>query len=340
MNPYHKIRDFHGARAKGVGASDIPILALLMKQYGSTPYKLWRVKTGRDAPWEGNQATWWGNQLEGLVLKQWVSRRFDADLSTSFYRNYLHRRSTDVLKVYTEARHPDPKYHFALAHADLVVEEDGGLITEAKTHSFFAAKRTDDPDFGYSSDDRSHEGVPAALFLQVQWQMFCYGIRQAMAAVLINTNDYREYGPIVANVRTQEKCLALAERFWWHVKHDEEPKPETWDDVQKMFPQPTQTTAMVGGEAELAVLDMKERKAKLSQRIKKAEAELGDLKNAVGLLIGENAVLANAEGTVLAKSYAKGRDNIALTKVKKEAAELYAQLGEYITRSEWRELRF
>lgn len=339
MNPYHRIRDFHGSRAKGVGSSDIPVLALLHLRYGSTPYQLWREKTGRDAPWTGNQATWWGNQLEGLVLKQWVGGEYDPDKAQTFYRNYLRRRNTGQLKVYTEARHPE--YKFALAHADLVVEDGAGLIAEAKTHSYHAARRADDPDFGYSepAGDPKNE-IPAATFLQVQWQMFCYGISEAKIAVLINTNDYREYGPIRAHKKTQEDCLALAERFWWFVEHDQEPKPETWADVQKMFPQPTQTTAMVSGADELAMLEMKERKTKLDQRIKKAKAELEDLKNAVGLMIGENSVLASAAGVPLAKSYEKARDNIAVARIRKEDPALYGQLDPYITRSKWRELRY
>ncbi len=341
MNPFHRIRDFHGSRARGVGSSDIPVLALLYLRYGSTPYQLWREKTGRDAPWTGNQATWWGKQLEGLVLKQWVGDAYDTDKAQAFYRNYLRRRATGPLKVYTEARHPE--YKFALAHADLIVEEDGGLITEAKTHSFFAAKRTDDPDFGYSESagDPKNE-IPMAAFLQVQWQMFCYGIKQATVAALINTNDYREYGPIIADARAQEKCLVAAQKFWWFVEHDQEPKPETWADMQKMFPQPTQTTAMVSGEDELTVLEMKERKAKLDERIKKAKAELGDLKNAVGLMIGENSVLASAEGAPLAKSYAKSKYSLAGKKFAAERPDLLTELLEtgLITRSEWRELRF
>ncbi len=340
MNRYTKIRDFHGARAKGVGSSDIPVLALLMKQYGSTPYKLWRVKTGRDAPWGGNQATWWGHQLEGLVLKEWVSDQYDPETAKIFYRNYLHRRSTGSLKVYTSARHPD--YKFALAHADLIIKEDAGLITEAKTHSFFAARRDDDPDFGYSPDDRSQEGIPAALFLQVQWQLFCYGIRQAMAAVLINTNDYREYGPITADKKTQEQCLVLAQKFWWHVENDQEPKPETWADVQKMFPQPTQTTAMVGGEDEMAARLMIEQWHKAGRGIDKLKAKREDIKNALGLWIGENSVLTTAEGVKLASSWKqKNPTSVDLKKLKERFPLQYEKMWELkiITQGERRELR-
>lgn len=340
MNPYTKIRDFHGSRAKGVGSSDIPVLAGLTKQWGTTPYSLWLVKTGREKPWSGNQATWWGNQLEGLVLKEWVSGKYDPDTARRFYRNYLHRRSTNTFKVYTAARHP--KYRFALAHADLVVEEDAGLITEAKTHSFFAARRDDDPDFGYSKDDHSQEGIPAALFLQIQWQLFCYGIKQAMAAVLINTNDYREYGPIRAHKKTQEDCLTLAQRFWWHVENDSEPKPETWADVQKMFPQPKQTTAMVGGENEMAARLMVEKWYKAGQGIKRLVARREDIKNALGLWIGENSVLTTAEGVKLASSWEQANPpRFDLKRFEAEHPKIYAKAVKegIITFSRRRELR-
>lgn len=340
MHNFTKIRDFHGSRAKGVGSSDIPVLAGLTKQWGSTPYTLWLEKTGREPPWSGNQATWWGTQLEGLVLKEWVSGQYDPETARTFYRNYLHRRRTGALKVYTTARHPE--YKFAIAHADLVIDTDDGYITEAKTHGYHAGRRTDDPDFGYSKEDHSQEGIPAAVFLQIQWQLFCYGISQARAAVLINTNDYREYGPIIADNRTIEKILTLAERFWWHVEADDEPKPETWADVQKMFPHPQQTTAMVGGDDEMMARLMIEKWHKAGQGIKKLNARREDIKNALGLWIGENSVLTTAEGVKLASSWEQANPpGVDLKRFKKEHPRIYAKAIKegIITFSKRRELR-
>jgi len=67
------------------------------------------------------------------------------------------------------------------------------------------------------------------------------------------------------------------------------------------------------------------------------------MKNAMGLLIGGNAVLATSEGEVLAKAWEAGRWNLREAK-KLEASEpaLWAALKEkgYLSRSEWRELRY
>lgn len=343
MHAYRKIRDFHGSRAKGVGASDIPTLALLNLRYDQTPHKLWLVKTGREAPWPGNEATWWGRQLEGLVLKQYVSNpeRFGSEFAEQFYREYLRRRSSGPLKVYTEFWHPE--HHFALCHPDLLIENGDPLIVQAKSHSYFAAKRKADPDYGYDPDDRSHNGVPGGVFLQEQWELFCTGLSEAQVAVLANTNQYGEWGPIIADPRTQEKCLALAERFMWHVDHDEPPKPETWVDVQAMFPQIQPTTAMVSGDIELEVRRMIGRKERLDRAAKRIKAELADLKNAVGLLIGGNAVLSTAEGEVLATCKETGRWYLHETKKLEQVhPRIFKRLMDegYITRSEWRKLDY
>ncbi len=342
MNPYTRIRDFHATRAKGVGASDIPTLALLNLRYGQTPYMLWRVKTGREPPWEGNEKTWWGHQHENTVLYRWVRDAFDEETALRFLGGKIRGRSTGALKVLTEFHHP--QYRFALAHPDLLVDTEEPVIVQAKSSGYFSAKRREDADYGYDPEDRSQNGIPAATFLQEQWELFCAGIgAPAWVALLADTNNYAAYGPIVADPRTQEKCLALAERFIWHVRNDQEPKPETWADVQAMFPRPQQTTAMVSGEAEIAARRMCERKERIDAAQGRLKKKLEDMKNAMGLLIGANAVLATAEGEVLAKSWEAGRWNLREAKKLEQAdPELFAALKEkgYVSRSEWRELRF
>ncbi|KKK47644.1 hypothetical protein LCGC14_3153100, partial [marine sediment metagenome] len=124
MNPYRKIRDFHASRSKGVGSSDIPVLALLTKKWGSTPYQLWRVKTGREAPWQGNEYTWWGKYHEKSVLYRYVHDHYSPDEADRFLSARLRNRSSGFLKSFTEVRHPDPEYKFALSHIDLLIEQD------------------------------------------------------------------------------------------------------------------------------------------------------------------------------------------------------------------------
>jgi len=339
VNSYHRLRgSIADSHRTGVGASDIPTLALLNLRYVQTPYLLWRVKTGRDAPWQGNERTYWGHRLEGLVLREYVRQHYEETIADEFYRAYLRNRSLGELKVLTEFRHP--KYRFALAHPDLLIE--GDRLVEAKSHGYHAARRGEDADFGYSYEDRSQNGIPAAVFLQVQWQAFCAELGEVDVAALINTNDYREYGPVLADPRTQEKCLALAERFWWHVEHDQEPKPENWEDVQTMFPRPQATTAMVSGDAELAARQMVERWTRYGDAMDRLKSRRDDIKNALGLLIGENSVLTTSEGVKLASSWQQKNPLSCDWKAfEREYPEVYAKAREagIITQSSRRELR-
>lgn len=347
MNKYWKIKDFHGERSLGVGSSDIPTLAGLTRQYESTTLTLWESKTGRRPRWEGNEKTAWGHKLEGLVLREFIARRYDEDAADSFLTAKRRGRSDGIFKTDTEARHPVRTY--ALAHADLLIDplspkDDGEpYIVEAKTTGLMAGKRREGVIFaGYDPDDLTAQGIPDAVFLQVQWQMYVYGVQTAWVAVLIDTSDYREYGPIAADPRVQEKCLALAERFWRLVKDDTPPAPETWGDVQRLFPHQTDTTALIAGDDEASVREMISQDKILAARIKELDAERDDIKNAIGVLIGGNSVLAAPDGSILARSTEQTRETVSLEKIKKDDPRLEASLRErgFINVSEFRVARY
>lgn len=334
------LTDLHKSHASGVGASEMPTLALLNKRYGQTPYTLWEEKTGRRAPFRGNNKTYWGTMLEGLVLRQYVSEHALAN-PAGFYLAYLARkyRARRNVLLYAEFRHP--QYPFALSHPDLVVlGPETESIQEAKTAGFFSARRDDDPDYGYSDEDASQNGIPAAVFLQVQWQLFTADISRGGVSLLADTANYREYGPIIADPRTQEKCLALAERFWWHVVHDEPPKPETWGDVVSMFPEVTETTAMVGGEHELEAREMAAEYKEIGGRIKRLEERKEDIKSAFGVWMGANKILTTAEGEKLASQGEVGAEYFDIKKLRTEKPEVYESMKAegFITAKSWRNL--
>ena len=133
--------------------------------------------------------------------------------------------------------------------------------------------------------------------------MLAYGVNWAFVVALIDTGDYREYGPIKADPRIQEKCLALAERFWQCIESGQPPKPETWDDVSLMWPQPQDLTAMLGGEEEMRARAMVEEYHKIKARMKDDDARASEIVNALGIYMGENKTLNTAEGVKLASSW-------------------------------------
>jgi predicted phage-related endonuclease len=342
MNRLTKIRDFHGERAKGIGSSDIPTLAGFNKQYGQTPYTLYMEKIGALPREPAGPRAEWGHRLEPLVLSAFIGRHYGEDKALDYLAAVIRGRSCGPFKSLTECRMPDRRY--VLAHADLVIDDaPEPYIVEAKTSGYYAGKRREGVAFmGYDPDDLTQNGIPDPVFLQVQWQMLAYDVKTAFVAVLIDTGDYREYGPIRADPRTQEKCLALAERLWNCMQARTPPKPETWSDVASMWPVPEDKTAMVGGEDELKALEYASRYWSLGERIKSLEEERSELKNALGIYIGENSILQTSEGKKLASSWIQANPaSVALKELQEKEPELYSRLdaGGYIKRSERRELR-
>lgn len=340
------IKDFHGSRATGVGSSDIPVLAGLYRNFGSTSLSLWEQKTGRAQPWEGNARTAWGHKLEGMVLREFIESRYGEDMADKYLAAKKRGNSSGIFKTETEARMPGKPY--VLAHADLLVKpgaQHGNqpYIVEAKTTGLMSGKRREGRVFaGYDPEDRTGQGIPDAVYLQVQWQMLAYGVNTAYVAVLIDTADYREYGPIYADTRVQERILALAERFWRLVETDTPPAPETWQDVTKLYPDYKDTTAMVSGEEEQKAREMIAEDKTIATKIKDLEERRGDIKNALGILIGENAVLSSAEGQILAKASEQTRESISLATIKKNDPAMLETLREkgFINSTSFRTLRY
>jgi predicted phage-related endonuclease len=295
---YLKDPDFSQGRHY-IGASDIPTLALLNLKYNQTPLSLWEEKTGRAEPFQGNERTKAGKELEPLILK-WGLEKIDFNVSKSILKNYYEgKKQIGPLHFFTEARHPDRSY--IVSHADLV--NTNGAIMEAKSTGFFGAKRTDDINIGYDKDDMSANGIPSSVFLQIQTQMLCYGIDQTYVSVMIDTGQHRLYGPIQAHKKTQEKILALAERFWWYVEKDTPPKPETWKDVIKLNPVlDKESKTVISGPELIKVEEMKERAKMLREKEKEIKKEMEDIKNAIGLVIGKNKYLESPTGDSLANA--------------------------------------
>jgi hypothetical protein len=338
---YLKDKDFSQGR-KYIGASDIPCLALLTKKYGQTPLTLWEEKTGRRESFEGNQRTWAGKQLEPVILA-WGLDKLKHEPpweSTEDIIKMLMNNKFPDLKRFTESIHPGHSY--LCAHADLI-ETDQPFIMEAKSTGFFSGIRREGSDFGYDLQDDSPKGIPAAVYLQIQAQMLCYDIPAAYVSVMIDTGLHHLFGPYKAHKKTQENILALAERFWWHVEHDQPPKPETWEDVQSINPViDVENKTVVGGTELDAILEMKSRAESLRKRKKEIDAELDDLKNAVGLVLDKNKYLESALGDKLATCWDVERENVSLKEIRENHKRTYSALVKkgLISISSYRQIKF
>ena len=338
MQTFASREAFHASRARSIGSSDVPVLAGLTARYGSTPLSLWREKTGRGEPFAGNERTWWGTELESTILYRYVLDEHGAAAADD-YRIDRARGAKNGTLV-SEAQFRAPEYPWAVAHPDLVdlTDNDAPRIQEAKSTGMMAAMRRDDDDYGYGRDDRSLGGIPLSVYLQIQWQMLCAGIDTAGVSVLIDTSDYRAYGPGGAHKPTQERLLALAERFWWHVEHDTPPAPATWGDVVTLWPTTRDAFAVVSLDQEYQVghddgtpvmvrlVELFRERERLTARQKQDKRRLDDIQRAVGLLIGDNAKLQTDDGRVLASRYETKRETTSVKRLDEHDPELGQRL--------------
>ena len=325
---YMKDREFKEGR-KYLGASDAPTLAGINPY--QTPADLWRIFTGREKGFSGNELTKWGHIQEINILAEYIERTTgNRELRNDFITSRVWGDNTiGKLHSWTEAVFPgNPRI---MAHGDLLdLSGEIPLIIQAKnTGEFAAATRKKDPNKGYDKEDHSSNGIPLGVYFQEQIELMCYGVPSAVVAVLIGGNNWNLYSPVAYSKSTAEKLLALYTRFLWHVDKDTEPTPQTWPDVVKMYPDfKKNTKAVVSDDAEIECRQMLEEHGKIGLKIKDLEHRKDDIKNALGLYIGGNNYLETPDGYSLASaSEIPGKRTVSVSALEK-FPELYKTVKE------------
>ena len=326
---YMKDREFKEGR-KYLGASDALTISG-MNPY-QTPADLWRIFTGREKAFKGNQLTRAGNYKEASILG--MNLHLYDGVPWNAVNDFMTSRiwgdnQSENYHSWTEAVFPDnPRI---LAHTDLLdLNNNTEILWQAKnTNEFAAAQRKKDVNKGYDKEDLSSNGIPLAVYFQEQIEMMCYGIPVSKVAVEIGGWDYKTYSPIDYSKKTAEKLLALYIRMLWHIDKDKEPTPQTWPDIVKMYPDfKKNTKAVVSDEAEIECRQMLEEHGKIGLKIKDLEARKNDIKNALGLYIGGNNYLETPDGHSLASaSEIPGKRTVPVSELEK-FPELFKQVKE------------
>jgi predicted phage-related endonuclease len=295
-----------------IGASDVPIL---MREIGSpikkTPYQLWREKTGKDDnPFKGNFATWQGHMMEPIIVAQHIIRdeqhewaegkttalacadRYYQDFVRRSVRRSARSRAPTPYIPYTEARHP--KYPWAMAHADVLVREypERPYLIEAKHGSTWSRLRSVKNPGGFDPNIEGPDGVPYAVQIQAQWQMFCYGVDLNCVAMITNAEYYEWW--IEADKKVQAILLERAARFYEACISDVAPDPQSYEDIKYMYPDVhDKALVLTAGQSLDTARELYNRKKKLKEKIKPMEKELKDIKNAVGIMLKDNKAVVD-----------------------------------------------
>ena len=247
----------------------------------------------------------WGKKLQNVILSHFQDKHGIKKLALDTFavRGDHHSASADAV-VYNKK---------AKSHQ----------LIESKTASFFSMKNWDT-----STDTK--EGLPLHVYLQIQWQLYCYELEIAHVALLGNTSSYSEFVNIPADPSVQEKCLALADNFWWHVVNKQPPPPVSIKDTEKLFSNAEPLTKQISvdepifeeGDIKLTVQSAIDRYKNIKSKKKKIDKEVLDLKTAFILLLGEANILENEAGDVLVKKII-----VETLGVSKEASSIISKLS-------------
>lgn len=276
---------FHAERLTGIGGSDAAV-ALGLSPY-RTPLELYLEKRGEIPPFEGNEATLWGQLLEPVVRDEYA------------------RRTGRQVSVPPLARHP--KHDFLIAHAD-------GLTTDGRCYEGKTARSADG--WGEPGTDQ----IPQAYLIQVQHVMLVTATPVADVAVLIGGSDFRLY-EVPADRELQDMIVEGEAAFWQRVQKGHAPDPDfstesARDLVKRLYPG-TDGTILHATDSHITWRQTWEEAAALAQRYKDvaegAKAHLlYEMKQAAALVFPDGMALRRKKVekkpyTVEATSYVDAR---------------------------------
>lgn len=344
---YTYITDFYRSREDLIGSSDIPALiphpiikSESLAGYSRTAITVYEEKTGITKREPAGISAKMGNNIEGIILKEFIEQQDCKRISHEFYRGYilceLDKEIEKVGMLHCESyNNTDYKHHtesmndFSVAHADCLYTGKKPFIIEAKSAQFWAVKRDKDIYSGYDFDLKDWQGIPLKHYFQIQFQMALYGVDMAYLALLYNTSEFHTW-QIKANKKHQADLLELAEYMKKCIDKRTPPKEKAMNasDIQKLYPDIKEDfREAVGKELETAIEIGKQYEHAKSQKkmweLKERDALdamsvlLKDERELKGLVNGELQTIARWKDTGGAEKW------VALSKVKKDNPDVY-----------------
>ena len=299
-------------RNNGIGASDIAILCGASNY--KTPLELWQNKTGKETEVISDDLQKLfdaGHEQEPVTLWRYL-KSVNDEKANEIFEYHLNNDPyvSNNIKLFTRFQHNE----FMFAHPDMIYNN---INIEAK----FVKYRGE-----WDFHDLTENGVPFKIYLQVQYQMMCSGLKETIVcANYQGAENY--YFPIKANKELYPKFEKICTDFWGLVKRNEPPMPQSRNDIKKLFPNRNFKSIMIPEDLEMETVMLKDRYSILKQRIGGMKKEQEKIKSSVMALMTQNNVLQTNEGEQIAKITTSSSEKIkALSIIKKEHTRIYKYL--------------
>jgi len=345
------ITDFHRARSRKLGASDIAACLQHPEKYQSlagydrTALTVWEEKTGRRERDPAGFAAEMGNVLEPVVLRKWIRENDSPETADRFYRGYVLCELDKKADGYPDAaafqntdylHHTRAETDFAISHTDLIniAKPDRRAIIEAKTASFWSARRGDDPYNGYDPEIKGHQGIPLKNYFQVQFQaaiyQAAYGIKfdELSLALLFDTSQFHQW-EIRPDTRVQERLLEVAHYMKQCIDRDIPPRELAMNqsDIKAMYPKLNEDFRIISGDELQTAINAARQAREAAEQVKAWKAKKEDAENALAVLLKDVKVLRGLVDDEIVDLAAwqerEGAERIAGLKEIKNDTELY-----------------
>jgi putative phage-type endonuclease len=290
--------DWHKARRKGLGGSDIAAILGISKW--RTPMDVWVEKMGLVEPSEESYAMMRGRILEDAIA-QWYGEFTGFDLHPG-----------EEMPI--EGKHP-----WMLASPDRYVDDDvSRFILEVKS--------------ARSADDWGAMGtakVPVYYATQGAWYMACKNMDRCDYAALFMINDEFRMYTVHRDMSVENRLLEVAGDWWQkHIVKGEQPDMDGSNAASKYlqdkFPKDAieMRSATIDEEDLMLELDI------VQSKLKQLESTKSKLQNEIKACIGESAGLYTGSGKATWKLQ-KGRASIDTKRLKEEFPEIAKKLTKH-----------
>jgi putative phage-type endonuclease len=184
----------------GLGASEIAAAAGL--DPFKSPLQLWLEHTGQAPPFDGNEATDWGLEVEPAILRVYEKTRLDDG-------ERLMRPAESVYKRGSDWKRCTP---------------DGLVYAEQQLRRLVQVKNV-----GFRMMHRWMEGPPDYVVCQVQWEL--HVLEMERGDVMASLGGSAPEGYTLWRDEAMIRDLDLiAERYWRHVQERTEPRTTHHED--------------------------------------------------------------------------------------------------------------
>lgn len=249
--------DWLEKRKNGIGGSDVG--AVLGLNSYRTPKDVWDDKLGLSTPFEGNEATEWGNRLEDVIAQKW-SEEAKRDV-----------QKDNKIRIHKD--HPE-----LLVNLDRVITDNqdgrGPGVLEIKTVSGFAFKAWEE------------DQVPLSYYAQFQHELAVTGWKWGEFGLLVDGRNFKRLPLDRDEIFIKEMTTESVE--WWnkYVVPKVSP-PLTGNELSKL------TTYYEGQKKSVTidVYNLCQDYLDINERFSALEKQKKDLQNQIKIACGEADII-------------------------------------------------